>query len=76
MILTPIPKDFDVPFLRGVSWGYHYTAIETLRRIVDSRQLWFSSLADVNDMAEIEDGAAIFADFALRFPEKSKRDSA
>ena len=76
MILTPIPKDFDVPFLRGVSCGYHYTAIETLRRIVDSRQLWFSSLADVNDRAEIEDGAAVFADLALRFPKKGKSDPA
>lgn len=75
-ILTPIPKDFDVPFLRGGSRGYHYTAIEKLESIVKSRQLWFSSLADVNDRAEIEDGAAGFADFALRIPKKGIRDSA
>lgn len=73
-ILTPIPANFEVPFLRNERLGYHYTGIEKFRSIVGSRQLWLSSLADVNDCAEIADGASVFADFVLKFPERRKRD--
>lgn len=73
-ILTPITAGFDVPFLRNERLGYHYTGIEKFKSIVGSRQLWLSSLADVNDSAEIADGASVFADFALKFPEIAKRD--
>lgn len=74
-ILTPISASLDVPFLRNERLGYHYTGIEKFKSIVSSRRLWLSSLADVNDSAEIADGASVFADFALKFPERAKRDS-
>ena len=70
-ILTPIPADFDVPLLRNERLGYHYTGIEKLKSIVESRQLWFSSLADVNDSAEIADGVAVFTDFIRK---RTRRD--
>lgn len=75
-ILTPIPVDFDVPFLRNEIWGYHYTSVENLSKIAESRQLRFSSLADVNDSAEIADGVAVWSDFIRRFPKKGERDDA